>query len=450
MCQLLLQFADKLDEIQQPCIYLDRIDGELIRSIDIYTKNLQTIPSYMISMLTKSRVFIIGYKNKIGQSSFHIAILYGYNHIMNLFLEYVNKFGMNYLLEHTDANIRTPLHLAALKGYSQIVKQLFLFNVNVYIRDSQESTPLHCVAQCVNRKCYDGNDASVCILDIFLKYIQNCKKISFDLLTALDGFGHNCFETAIIARNRPFVVHLLNLNNIPLIKNLLRNAQLLDIHYHHIDTPLRKLVTYMPDLAYRVLDMCITSIGNKHKIIYDFQFLEDHCSIQQWQYDMTSQPVQNKPKHKFYCSIFCRHKPLEFRSKFHHKLLIAYTTNPYTLVHNNVLSVMCKCAKQMNLKDQDQEEEKDNSKNIQYSYKLMHHPLCNKLMQLKWRQFGLPFFLTSFFIYCLYLIVFTIIMLKNKQPEYFYRLINASFSNGRYSNGTQLVSLNFFFNKSFI
>jgi len=438
MCQLLLQFADKLDEIQKPYIYIDKIDGELIRSININT---------MISILTKSHVFIIGYKNKTGQSSFHIAILYGYISIMNLFLKHVNKFGMNYLLEDTDRNIRTPLHIASFKGYNKIVEKLFLLNVNVYIRDNQESTPLHCVARCVGRKCYDdNNDASVCILEIFLKYIQNYKKISFDLLTALDGFGHNCLETAIISRNRSFVEYLLNLNNTLLFKNLLRNAQLLDIHHRHVDTPLRKLVIYMPDLAYRVLDICITYIGNKHKIIYDFQFLEDHCYIQQWQHNITSQIIKNESMHKFFCRIFCHHKLLEFQSQFHHHSLPAYTANPYTLVHNSVLSVMCNCAKKINLKDQEDEEEnnKDHSKNIQHIYRLMHHPLCHKLMQLKWKQFVLPLFLTSFLIYCLYLSLFTAIMLRNRQPEYFYRLVNASFPSGRHFNGTQLVSFNFF------
>ncbi|CAF0743519.1 unnamed protein product [Adineta steineri] len=163
MCELLLQFSDKLDAIQKPYIYLDKIDGELIRSI--------------------------GYKNKNDQSSFHIAILYG--HI----------FIMNYLLEHTDANF---------------------------------STLLHCVAQCVSIKCSNGIDACIPLLDIFLRYIQNCKSgISFDLLTAINSFGYNCLETAILSRNRLFIEYLLNLNNISLFKNLLRNAQILDIHYRH-------------------------------------------------------------------------------------------------------------------------------------------------------------------------------------------------------------------------
>ena len=412
MCEYLLQFADQLDQIQQPEIYLDKNDQELIRTINPKRKNFQ---------LNKSRVFIIGLKNKIGQSSFHLAILYGYEEIMNLFLQHVDQTGRNYLFEHTDSNIRTPLHLAALKGYYPIIHQLFLFNINVYTRDSQESTPLHCVARCTEMRFYAGRHVSICMLDIFLNYIQNCKQISFDLLTARDGFGHNCLETAILNGNRSFVEHLLNLNNIPLFKNLLRNAQILDRHYHHIDTPLRKLVTYMPELAYRVLDICITYIGEKHKIIYDFQFLEDHCSILQWQKNMNIH----------------RTKPLEFHSQFHQQLLPAYTRDPYILVHNNVLSVMCKCAKQIDLKDQ--EEEENENEHIQHSYQLMHHPLCRKLMHLKWRQTGLPIFLILFFMYCLYLILFTTIMLKNQQPEYFYRMVNASFPKGRVFNETQLV-----------
>ncbi|CAF1226676.1 unnamed protein product [Adineta ricciae] len=439
-CQFLLQFADKLDDIQQPYIYIDKIDGELIRSTHTDTNTIRVIPTEMSSMLTKSRVYAIACKNKTGQSAFHTAVLQGDLYLMNLFLQYVNEFGKRYLLEQTDGQIRTALHLACLKGYIEIVKKLFSLNVNVYARDMEESTPLHCVARCVHMRYINGNDASACILDIFLQYIQNCKQMSFDLLTAIDGFGHNCLETAILARNRSFVSYLLYLNNIPLFKNLLRNAQILDVHYRHVDTPLRKLITCMPDLAYQVLSICITHIGDKHraqsKMIYDFEFLEDYCSIQHWQHNRTlSVPADDDHTHTCYCPIFCHHKPLQFQSKYRHnnlhQPLIAYTTDPYVLIHNNVLSMMCKCAKKIDLKDHE-----DNYEHIQHSYRLMHHPLCRQLTQLKWQQFGLPLFLTSFIIYCVYLILFTVIMLRNKQPEYFYRLVNASFPHGYHLNGT--------------
>lgn len=446
ICELILIFADKLDEIQQPLIYLDRIDGELIRSIDVSTENIQYIPSYMLSMLSKSNVYCIGYKNKAGRSSFHMAVVYGHDHIMKLFLTYVNSYGVKYLLEHRDSHIQTSLHIAAVYGHRNIVRELLLLNVDIDVRDDQESTPLHCIARCVGIKCYDNFDASVCILDMFLKYMKNNQINYYDILIAIDGFGHNCLETATISGNRPFVEYLLNLNDKILFKSLLRNAQLLDIHYQHIDTPLRKLVSIMPDLAYRILDIFITHIGDKyqahHKIIYDFEFLEDHCYVQQWQQNIDSSMVINKSAHNLCCAIFCHHKKLEFHNEFysnknnHHQSLIAYTTNPHTLVHNNVLSIMCKCAKQIDLKNSEQE-----GSDVLHNYKLMHHPLCNQLTQLKWKQFGLPLFLTFFIIYCLYLIFFTMAMLRNKQSEYFYRLVNATFPLGYDYNETQLVCI---------
>ncbi|CAF0743503.1 unnamed protein product [Adineta steineri] len=95
---------------------------------------------------------------------------------------------------------------------------------------------------------------------------------------------------------------------------------------------------------------------------------------------------------------------------------------------------MRKCAKQIDLKDNEE------GSDIQHSYRLMHYPLCNQLIQLKWRQFGLPLFLISFLMYCTYLFLFTTIMLRNKQPEYFYRLVNASFPSEHRSNGTQMCT----------
>ncbi|CAF3338094.1 unnamed protein product [Rotaria socialis] len=272
---------------------------------------------------------------------------------MNLFLKHINTCGMNYLLEHTDANFRTSLHLAAIHGHSNIVEDLFLLNINIYVRDDQESTPLHCVAGCACIKCHDGVDASICILDMFLRHVRNCQIHSYDALTAINGFGHNCLETATISRNRSFVEYLLNINNISLFKSLLRNAQLLDIHYQNVDTPLRKLVKFMPDLAYRVLDIFITHIGDKHdayhKIIYDLELLEDHCHIQQWQRSRSSQMILNKSLNNCFCPMFCRYGKIEFYSDNYHRSLIAYTASHHALVHNSVLSVICKNAKQVDL-----------------------------------------------------------------------------------------------------
>ncbi|CAF1165915.1 unnamed protein product [Rotaria magnacalcarata] len=165
-----------------------------------------------------------------------LFFLHGHKHIMNLFLKHVNTYGMNYLLEYADANFRTSLHLIEIHGHSNIVKDLFLININIHVRDDQESTPLHCVARCVGSKCHDGVDASVCILDMFLRHVRNFQIHSYDVLTIIDVFGCNCLETATISRNRSFVEYRLSLNNISLFKSRLGNAQLLDIHYQRVDT----------------------------------------------------------------------------------------------------------------------------------------------------------------------------------------------------------------------
>ncbi|CAF0781111.1 unnamed protein product [Adineta steineri] len=163
--------------------------------------------------------------DRYGRTLLHLGVLSRQINIQIdsfLFVQFIAP--MIYTLDYND---ETPLHLAV---------RLDLYDMCELIqhKDANLSILLHCVAQCVNIKFSNGIDACIPILDILLKYIQNCKsRISFDLLTAINGFGYNCLETAILARNRLFVEYLLDLNNISLFKNLLCNAQILDIHYRH-------------------------------------------------------------------------------------------------------------------------------------------------------------------------------------------------------------------------
>ncbi|CAF3966644.1 unnamed protein product, partial [Rotaria magnacalcarata] len=113
-------------------------------------------------------------------------------------------------------------------------------------------------------------------------------------------------------------------------------------------------------------------------------FLEDHCYIQQWQHSRSSQMILNKSIHNCFCPMCCRHGKLEFYSDNYHRPLIAYTTSPHALVHNSLLSVICKNAKQVDLKGSEETQR---------------------------------FFITYF----LYIILFTVTMLRNRQSEYFYR-----------------------------
>ena len=45
------------------------------------------------------------------------------------------------------SNNRTPLHLAAIKGHTQIGRELVKCGADANAKDMDESTPLHCASE---------------------------------------------------------------------------------------------------------------------------------------------------------------------------------------------------------------------------------------------------------------------------------------------------------------
>ena len=52
------------------------------------------------------------------------------------------------------------------------------------------------------------------------------------------------------------------------------------------NTPMRKLIVSMPDMALKVLDKCVTTVGDEgrklHEKHFNYEFLEDHFAIRRW------------------------------------------------------------------------------------------------------------------------------------------------------------------------
>jgi hypothetical protein len=67
----------------------------------------------------------------------------------------------------------------------------------------------------------------------------------------------------------------------------MRNSQI-NKNKTFVNTPMRKLIRFMPDYAYEVLDECQKSSPNdadtnsKKNLKYNFEFIEDHCHFQKW------------------------------------------------------------------------------------------------------------------------------------------------------------------------
>lgn len=53
-----------------------------------------------------------------------------------------------------------------------------------------------------------------------------------------------------------------------------------------VDTPMRKLIIKMPNMAFEILEKCATAIRNEKSIIhrqfFDFEFLKDQYVIRDW------------------------------------------------------------------------------------------------------------------------------------------------------------------------
>ncbi len=229
-------------------------------------------------------------------------------------------------------------------GNVQILKRFLHYKVNVNVCDLNDHTPLHEAAHWSNSMDEENEDRLECIdcliqegaevnalnlerespLHIACRYgsqalVRKLLKSSADLLHT-NTRGYNCLEVAIEEQNTNVVKYLIDHNY---IFELMRNAQLHDSHLRpcctcgnkrcrqcccvpccnclekfsfftfrlcldrrKVDTPMRKLIAQMPDMAYAILEKCTTTIGSEkskiNKQFFDYEFLEDQYIIYDW------------------------------------------------------------------------------------------------------------------------------------------------------------------------
>ncbi|CAF3006428.1 unnamed protein product [Rotaria sp. Silwood2] len=196
--------------------------------------------------------------------------------VLNVFIEYINghyqtsREKLN-ILEERDDGSNTALHIAAAEGHSSIVKLLLEQNCDLQARNIISWLPIHCAAERgrynsvrvlienhspidpvdknqqtpLHLAAHNGHSEVVKLL------LKNSAKI--DKRTTN---GDNCLDLAISSNQYNVAEILVNNRDWPLI---LRNAQY-DKQTNHWDTPLRKLIRKMPDIALIVLNKCCTVI----------------------------------------------------------------------------------------------------------------------------------------------------------------------------------------------
>lgn len=356
-------------------------------------------------------------------------------------------------------------------GDAKIVQMFIHHKADVNKRDVNDHTPLHEAArwsdssnrednqhriECINHLIKAG--AEVNALNIYRESPLHiaCRYSSSDLVKNLldhdanllqtNTHGYNCLEVAIEEKNEEIVKYLIDRDD---IFELMRNAQICEKHYqpcctygnrncrkfccvpcckcleicsHYTcrmgldhrtaDTPMRKLIINMPDMAFEILEKCTTTIGSEkshiHKQFFDYEFLEDQYVLQNW----TKGNVNNNPT--IHGNSLHNNRRKNDEEKETDK---PYSYNFQTLVMCHPLFLMA----------------------VHNRYKLMAHPLSKSLVYRKFYGFDLIIFILLCFGYLSYLGLFTTIVLRTRHPQAYYNLTGFDYDPSLCRNVTEAL-----------
>ncbi|XP_023224750.1 ankyrin-1-like [Centruroides sculpturatus] len=332
-------------------------------------------------------------KNEDEETALHLAAQSGHRNVVKLLLE-TNKSIVN----AEDEEKNTPLHVAALKGHQKVVIDLLYAGANVESRNCNLWTALDCAA-------YGGWLKTARILlkagspvdpldkskttPLHLAASKGHAKVVEMLLEfnakigQVDAENNNCLDLAIRSNQREVVLVIINNKN---WKDALRNFTTSSKYGIH-QTPLRKLIRHMPDVAEQVFDKFITDNGYnsehpKLKKYYNYEFLDDMF--------VTSFSFESRGSRESLfdsSSIYDEHNKIKTTS-------LLYTEDKEILKQNHPLMLMVTLQKQQ----------------------LLGHPICTSLLNYKWKIYGRYVYYTNLLLYILFLIFFTGYVVSNHPP----------------------------------
>ncbi|KAL8599950.1 hypothetical protein ACOMHN_050252 [Nucella lapillus] len=294
-------------------------------------------------------------------------------------------------VDPTDKNKTTALHLAACFGHPWVVELLLDWDADASLEDTdthpssswksiasdEDTTPLHLSARF-------GHPRVVELL------------LDWDADVALeDTEGYNCLDLAIENNNANVALSIINSD---VWQQALRNSNE-DPTTGRIDTPMRKLIKKMPDVAERVFDRCMSYGQEKnperpgYEITFNYEFLDD--TYMPWIHEayrkrMKSDDATSMSETSSMGSVFDDDDRLLPGAK-------PYSSDSNFLKKNHPLFIMVTSEREI----------------------LLDHPLVTSLLTHKWSTFGRFFYYLSLFIYCIFLTFLTGYIILTDPPQSF-------------------------------
>lgn len=331
-------------------------------------------------------------KNEEEQTPLHLAAKYGRTNIVRELVKQ-DKNSVN----DEDENSNTALHLAALAGHAKVADVLIEMGADVAARNDSLWTPLDCAAAkgwMKTAKCLLEADSPIDPMDkakttplhLAAKYGHTEVielLIDWDAdIEQRDSDGNNCLDLAIDNNNQETAAAIIKSNY---WQEALRNHTL-DLNTGRHDTPMRKLIRKMPDVAEQVFNRCM--LDNKlnveninYQITFNYEFLDDMFSLEHWVERGSSDSGSSTG------SLYDDEDKLTSNAR-------PYTSDSGTFKKNHPLMIM------VSAKRED----------------LLAHPLVTALLRHKWGSFGRTFYYVNFLIYAVFLVFLTGYVVSTDPP----------------------------------
>ncbi|XP_078001472.1 transient receptor potential cation channel subfamily A member 1 homolog isoform X2 [Glandiceps talaboti] len=339
---------------------------------------------------------VIDAKNEEDQTPVHLAAKYGKTRTVT---ELVKRKRM--IINDEDENSNTPLHLAALEGHVKTLQALLAIGADIGARNLNLWTPLDCAAAKGWLKTamalleadspVDPTDKAkttplhlasknghVEVVQLLLKWNAN--------ISHCDDKGSNCLDLAIDANRKDVAIVIINHPN---WKKAMENASI-DESTGMYNTPMRKLIKKMPEVAEKVLNRC-TKTNQKpvehpeYRISFEYELMDDMFS--NWRHEDTTSDALSSASEAFEDDGTLKENAQP------------YSKDSAVLKKNHPLMIMV------------------NSKREE----LLGHPLCISLLRHKWNKYGRWVYYTSLFIYCVFLSCLTAYIILMPPPYYVYQ-----------------------------